>query len=152
MRAMSRIEVRRAVVRARILDDGLPRGRNRITLDGDDAAFEIGVNGIGIAGVDPSVADGDNLAAAREFQPAPHDLTDALVYCDMITGPEGHRVTVERRLNEIRARYGPGNVVTRALARSDPELTSAVSRVTYKLARTAPSADPDGPAMVLAAN
>ena len=89
---------------------------------------------------------------AREFQPAPHDLTDALIYCDMVTSPDGHRMTVERRLNEIRARYGPGNVVTRALARSGPELTSAVSRVTCKLAKTAPSAGPDGPAMALAAN
>jgi hypothetical protein len=89
---------------------------------------------------------------AREFKPAPHDLADALIYCDMVTGPDGHRMTVERRLNEIRARYGPGNVVTRALARSGPELTSAVSRVTCKLARTAPFAGPDGPAMALAAN
>jgi HD domain len=89
---------------------------------------------------------------AREFQPAPRDLADALIYCDMVTGPDGHRMTVERRLNEIRARYGPGNVVTRALARSAPELTSAVSRVTCKLDRTTPSAGPDGPAMALAAN
>jgi hypothetical protein len=89
---------------------------------------------------------------AREFQPAPHDLTDALIYCDMVTSPDGHRVTVGRRLDEIRARYGPGSVVSRALARSAPELTSAVSRVTCKLARTAPSADPDGLAMALAAN
>jgi hypothetical protein len=89
---------------------------------------------------------------AREFQPPPHDLTDALIYCDMVTGPDGHRMTVERRLNEIRARYGPGSVVSRALARSALELTSAVSRVTCKLARTAPSAGPDGLAMALAAN
>jgi predicted hydrolase (HD superfamily) len=89
---------------------------------------------------------------AREFQPAPHDLTDALIYCDMVTSPDGHRMTVERRLNDIRARYGPGSVVTRALARSSPELTSAVSRVTRKLATTAPSAGPDGLAMPLAAN
>ena len=89
---------------------------------------------------------------AREFQPAPHDLGDALIYCDMITSPDGHRVTVEHRLKEIRARYGPGSVVIRALARSAPELTSAVSRVTCKLAKTASSAYPDGIAMALAAN
>jgi len=89
---------------------------------------------------------------AREFKPAPRDLADALIYCDMVTGPDGHCMTVERRLNEIRARYGPGSVVTRALARSGPELTAAVSRVTCKLARTAPSAGPDGLAMALAAN
>ncbi|HXZ70165.1 MAG TPA: HD domain-containing protein [Streptosporangiaceae bacterium] len=89
---------------------------------------------------------------AREFQPAPHDLTDALIYCDMGTSPDGHHVTVERRLNEIRVRYGPGSVVSRALARSAPKLTSAVSRVRCKLARAVPSAGPDGLAMSLAAN
>jgi HD domain-containing protein len=89
---------------------------------------------------------------AREFQPAPHGLVDALTYCDMVTGPDGHRVTVERRLDEIRARYGPGSVVIHALARSAPELTSAVSRVTCKLVGTAPSVGPDGRAMALAAN
>jgi hypothetical protein len=87
-----------------------------------------------------------------EFQPAPHSLTDALIYCDMVTSPDGHRVTVERRLDEIRVRYGPGSVVSRALARSAPELTSAVSRVTCKLARAVPSAGPDGLAMSLTAN
>ena len=75
----------------------------------------------------------------REFELAPRDLTDALIYCDMTTGPDGRPTTVERRLSEICARYGPGHPVTRAVARSRPELTSAVSRITRKLAGTAPS-------------
>jgi HD domain len=82
---------------------------------------------------------------ASEFTPAPPDLADALIYCDMTTSPDGHRTTVEHRLSEIRARYGPGHAVTRAIARSAPELTSAVSRVTRKLAGTAPCPGPAVP-------
>jgi hypothetical protein len=75
---------------------------------------------------------------AREFQPAPRHLADALIYCDMTTGPDGQRMPVEQRLADIRARYGPSHHVTRALARSAPQLTAAVSRVTRELsARTA---------------
>jgi hypothetical protein len=84
----------------------------------------------------------------RQFKPAPQDLADALIYCDMTTSPDGHRMTVEHRLSEIQARYGPGHVVTRALARSAPELISAVSRVTRKLAKTPPG--PAMPAVMLA--
>ena len=70
---------------------------------------------------------------AREFKPAPRALSDALIYCDMTTGPDGQHMTVEQRLAEIRSRYGPSHPVTRALARSEPQLTAAVNRVTRKL-------------------
>ena len=70
---------------------------------------------------------------AREFKPAPRDLADALIYCDMTTGPGGQRMPIGQRLAEIRARYGPGDVVTRALARSAPQLEAATSRVADKL-------------------
>ena len=73
----------------------------------------------------------------REFKPAPRVLADALIYCDMTTGPDGQRMAVERRLADIRARYGPAHPVTRALARSAPQLTAATNRVARKLlART----------------
>jgi hypothetical protein len=52
----------------------------------------------------------------------------------MTTGPQGQRMTVEQRLTEIGHRYGPDHVVSRALARSAPELAAAVVRVTRKLA------------------
>jgi len=71
---------------------------------------------------------------AREFEPAPRDLEDALIYCDMTTGPDGRHLPVEQRLAEIRTRYGPGDPVSRAIARSAPLLTSAVTRVSRKLA------------------
>jgi hypothetical protein len=89
---------------------------------------------------------------AREFEPAPRDLTDALTYCDMLTGPDGQQLSVEQRLAEIRARYGPDDPVSRALVRSAPELTSAVMRVRRKLAGPALVArTPPAPALVLAA-
>lgn len=76
---------------------------------------------------------------AREFRPARRDLSDALIYCDMTTGPEGQRTTVEDRLAEIQARYGPEDPVSRAIALSTPLLTTAVTRLTRRLARcTAP--------------
>jgi hypothetical protein len=70
---------------------------------------------------------------AREFKPAPRDLTDALIYCDMTTGPYGQPMSVEQRLADIRGRYGPEHLVTRALTRSAPQLTAAVGRVTRAL-------------------
>jgi HD domain len=73
-----------------------------------------------------------------EFKPAPDHLTDALIYCDMTAGPHGQPMAVEQRLAEIRARYGPEHVVTRALARSGPHLTAAVTRISHKLATTTP--------------
>ena len=76
---------------------------------------------------------------SRDFEPARSDLTDALIYCDMTTGPDGQHMHVEQRLTDIRARYGPGDPVIRALARSAPLLTDAVTRIIGKLADLAPA-------------
>jgi putative nucleotidyltransferase with HDIG domain len=76
---------------------------------------------------------------SREFKPARPNLTDALIYCDMTTGPNGQHMPVEQRLAEIRARYGPEDPVSRALARSAPLLTDAVARIIGKLAGRAPT-------------
>jgi len=70
---------------------------------------------------------------AREFKPAPPDLADALIYCDMTTGPDGQRMPIGQRLADIRARYGPADLVTRVLARSAPQLEAATDRVARKL-------------------
>lgn len=74
---------------------------------------------------------------AREFKPAPRRLTDALIYCDMTTGPDGQHMAVEQRLDDIRARYGPSDPVTRAIVRSAPQLTAAVGRVARALSARA---------------
>ena len=82
-----------------------------------------------------------------DFEPAPTDLADALIYSDITTGPGGERLTVQQRLTEIRSRYGRGHVVSRAAARAAPELTAAVSRVQRRLAmcRSAPRRCTTGP-------
>jgi hypothetical protein len=86
----------------------------------------------------------------REFEPASPDLADALIYCDMTTGPDGQDMPVVRRLAEIRDRYGPDHVVSRAMARSAPEITAAVSRVQRRLATCAAKPPPARLAAALA--
>jgi HD domain len=69
-------------------------------------------------------------AVLHEEFPREESLTaDALCYCDMMTGPDGERVDVVDRLAEIRARYGPGDVVTQVVDRAEPEIVSTVRRV-----------------------
>jgi putative nucleotidyltransferase with HDIG domain len=77
-----------------------------------------------------------------EFRPAGRDLADALTYCDMTTSPDGQRLPVAWRLAEICARYGPGDLVTRAITRSAPELAGAVARVSRRQAASAPARAP----------
>jgi HD domain len=74
-----------------------------------------------------------------EFRPACRDLADALTYCDMTTSPDGQRLPVGQRLTEIHARYGPDHLVSRAITRSEPELTGAVARIKSRQARSAPA-------------
>ena len=78
----------------------------------------------------------------REFKPAPRALTDALIYCDMTTGPDGQHMTVEQRLADIRERYSASHPVSRALARSEPQLKAAVDSVSRKLAASTAPARP----------
>ena len=49
-------------------------------------------------------AEERGLAAdlVREFRPPPRDLAEALIYCDMTTGPDGPHLDVGERLTEIR--------------------------------------------------
>jgi hypothetical protein len=69
-----------------------------------------------------------------EFPVEPSLSMDALWYCDMTTGPDGQTVSVEERLAEIRARYGPGDVVTQFVERAEPELIATVRGVEERLA------------------
>jgi putative nucleotidyltransferase with HDIG domain len=61
----------------------------------------------------------------------PHD---ALCFCDMTTGPDGQAMPVRERLQEIRARYGPGDVVTRFIDKAEPTIVATVERVERQLA------------------
>jgi HD superfamily phosphodiesterase len=71
----------------------------------------------------------------REFAPIDGELADALTYCDMTTGPDGQRMSIEQRLEEIRSRYAPDHPVSRTLDYTAPELTRAVRRVQRRLTR-----------------
>ena len=72
----------------------------------------------------------DELAAFPNEQSA---VTDALTYCDLTTGPDGQDMTVDERLDDIEARYGPGHVVTRAVRAAEAELRAAVARTAQRL-------------------
>jgi hypothetical protein len=49
-------------------------------------------------------------------------LDEALIYCDMTGGPDGHVTTVDARLAEIFARCAPCHPVAQAIRRAAPAL------------------------------
>jgi hypothetical protein len=69
-----------------------------------------------------------------EFEPEDSPTYDALVFCDMTTGPTGTTVLFEDRIREIRERYGPGHEVTIALDSGHPALAACHQRTTDRLA------------------
>lgn len=66
---------------------------------------------------------------AGEFEPISGLLADALIYCDMTTTPDGEPVDVEKRLSEILARYGPGEVVTESITEATPHIVGSAHRI-----------------------
>jgi HD domain len=57
---------------------------------------------------------------------------DALVYCDLTTGPDGQQMAFENRINEVYERYGEGDV-SRALRMAEPYLKAAVDRISQAI-------------------
>lgn len=53
---------------------------------------------------------------------------DALVYCDMTTGPAGETVSFADRMDEIERRHGPDHEVTCALELGREDLTRCCCR------------------------
>jgi hypothetical protein len=70
-----------------------------------------------------------------EFPFLDSPLEQALTYCDLTTGPDGRRVTLEDRLAEIMDRYGPEHTVSRAMSQCRAELERACSDTQRRLAR-----------------
>ncbi|MFD9893805.1 HD domain-containing protein [Amycolatopsis sp. NPDC059027] len=68
-----------------------------------------------------------------EFPDESSPLRDALWWADMTTTPHGALTTVEQRIAEIEARYGPDDLVTRAIQLAAPELVGAVERTEHRL-------------------
>jgi putative nucleotidyltransferase with HDIG domain len=79
----------------------------------------------------------DDLAA--EFPGETSAVADALVYCDMTTGPDGQDFDIMTRLEEIRSRYGPEHVVTRFINRAEFSILAAVHRTSERLSELTPS-------------
>jgi len=71
-----------------------------------------------------------------EFEAPPKPLADALTCCDMTTSPDGDPMNVNRRLAEIRHRYGSDHLVTRSIRRASPMILSAVDHVHARAAAT----------------
>jgi predicted hydrolase (HD superfamily) len=69
-----------------------------------------------------------------EFTPGDPKLADALLYCDMTTGPDGDYVRAADRLVEIRGRYGPEHEVTRFVELAASEIITTATRVEELLA------------------
>lgn len=65
----------------------------------------------------------DQLA---RFTTGPAEVTNALAYCDMTSGPAGGRVTLEQRIEEVNDRYGSSHLVARSIQRARPCLEQAV--------------------------
>jgi putative nucleotidyltransferase with HDIG domain len=70
---------------------------------------------------------------AAEFPRERSAVADALVYCDMTTGPDGQDFDVMSRLQEIRLRYGAEDVVTRFVNRAELSILAAVQRTEQRL-------------------
>jgi putative nucleotidyltransferase with HDIG domain len=73
-------------------------------------------------------------ALSSEFPHSQSEVSDALWYADLTTGPDGQTFEVHERLAEIRSRYGPDDVVTRFVDRAEPEILAAVQRTLQRLA------------------
>ncbi len=71
---------------------------------------------------------------ASEFSPGDPLLSDALLYCDMTTGPGGDYVRPADRLVEIRGRYGPDHEVTQFVERAASEILTTAGRIEEMLA------------------
>ncbi|GAB7192141.1 HDIG domain-containing protein [Kineococcus sp. NUM-3379] len=61
----------------------------------------------------------------EEFPFLDSPLDQALTYCDLTTSPDGERVTLAWRVQEITSRYGPDHTVARAINACVPEFERA---------------------------
>lgn len=68
-----------------------------------------------------------------EFEPEESATYDALVFCDMTTGPTGKIVSFEERIRDIYERYGPDHEVSRSLRLSHSSLMSCHDRTIARL-------------------
>jgi hypothetical protein len=60
-------------------------------------------------------------------------VTDALIYCDQLTGPTGQLLTLRERRLDILARYGLDHIVYQSYLHALPYLSLAVARTQRRL-------------------
>ena len=108
-----------------IRDSGRSVRLARLVAHHSCAVFEARVRGLA-----------DSLMA--EFEPEESATYDALVYCDLTTGPTGETLPFEGRVREIRERYGPDHEVTIALNSSYSSLAACCRRTLTRLASASP--------------
>lgn len=68
-----------------------------------------------------------------EFDDEKTPLRDALWWADMTTMPDGRPTTVEKRVQEIQARYGPADIVSRFIQLAQPKLKAAIARTEMRM-------------------
>ncbi len=68
-----------------------------------------------------------------EFKREESPTYDALVFCDMTTGPAGESVTYRIRMDEIQERYGPDHEVTQAVELGRSDFTGCCERTLARL-------------------
>jgi hypothetical protein len=69
-----------------------------------------------------------------EFPFLDSELDQALTYCDLTTGPDGVRVTLEHRVEEITRRYGPEHVVARSAIACFADFEAAGAEIESRMA------------------
>jgi predicted hydrolase (HD superfamily) len=77
-------------------------------------------------------------ALHSEFAVEESVTADALWYADLTTDPDGQTLSVNERLAEIRARYGPEDIVTQFINRAESALVAAVNRTTERITTQLP--------------
>ncbi len=71
-----------------------------------------------------------------EFIDERSQVSDALTYCDLTTGPAGETVAVAHRLSDIERRHGTSSVTVRTMKVASSSLLAAVARVEERLERS----------------
>jgi hypothetical protein len=77
---------------------------------------------------------GDVLAAEFPLGGVDPFLVAAMTYCDMTTSPDGTPLEVDERITEILSRYGPDDVVHRAIVQASPILRRQTAEIAAALA------------------
>jgi hypothetical protein len=71
-----------------------------------------------------------------EFEREDSATYDALVFCDLTTGPDGESLTYAARIKEIQERYGPDHEVTRAIELGRADIAGCCERTLARVNNT----------------